>query len=173
MHSWHPFGTAWSHDGQQRLEAFELLQVLPPMHMFLQSPSPILEWSLRLPILPCSLSPCHFHLASTWCQTCSSWVSPPMSKLDSSQSYLALLAWPSPNPHLQVPFLPWEAPKRKQTSNIDNNLLNVKESIPPFVDSQGCCQWDDPIVWFALALDTHGLLFIFWIFIIILLKYGL
>ena len=26
---------------------------------------------------------------------------------------------------------------------------------PPFEGSQGCCQWDDPIVLFALALDNQ------------------
>jgi hypothetical protein len=56
---------------------------------------------------------------------------------------------PSPNLHLQVLFLPWEVPQEKQTSNIDKNLLNVIMLIPPFKDSQGCCQRDDLVEWFA------------------------
>ena len=40
-------------------------------------------------------------------------------------------------------------------SNIGKSLLNVNELLPPFEDSQGCCQWDDPIVLFALALDDQ------------------
>jgi hypothetical protein len=55
MHSWHPFGIAWCHDEQQCLEAFKLLQVLSLVHMFLQSACPLLQWSLRPPILPSSL----------------------------------------------------------------------------------------------------------------------
>ena len=31
----------------------------------------------------------------------------------------------------------------------------MNELLPPFEDSQGCCQWDDPIVLFALALDDQ------------------
>ena len=27
--------------------------------------------------------------------------------------------------------------------------------LPPFKVSQGCCQWDDPVVLFALALDDQ------------------
>ena len=37
------FDIARSCDEQHRLEAFGLLQALPPVHMFLQSPSPLLE----------------------------------------------------------------------------------------------------------------------------------
>ena len=40
-------------------------------------------------------------------------------------------------------------------SNIDKNLLNVNELLPPFEDSQGCCQRDDPIILFALTLDAQ------------------
>ena len=40
-------------------------------------------------------------------------------------------------------------------SNIDKSLLNVNELLSPFEDSQGCYQWDDPIVLFALALDNQ------------------
>ena len=43
----------------------------------------------------------------------------------------------------------------KQTSNIGKSLLNVNELLPPFEDSQGCCQWDDPVVLFPLALDNQ------------------
>ena len=39
--------------------------------------------------------------------------------------------------------------------NIGKSLLNVNELLPPFKDSQGCCQWDDPVVLFALALDDQ------------------
>ena len=31
----------------------------------------------------------------------------------------------------------------------------MNELLPPFEDSQGCCQWDDPVVLFALALDDQ------------------
>ena len=31
----------------------------------------------------------------------------------------------------------------------------MNELLPPFEDSQGCCQRDDPIVLFALALDDQ------------------
>ena len=31
----------------------------------------------------------------------------------------------------------------------------MNELLPPFEDSQGCCQWDDPIELFALTLDTQ------------------
>ena len=31
----------------------------------------------------------------------------------------------------------------------------MNELLPPFEDSQGCYQWDDPIVLFALALDAQ------------------
>jgi hypothetical protein len=34
-------------------------------------------------------------------------------------------------------------------SNIDKNLLNVIVLIPSFEDSQGCCQRDDLVEWFA------------------------
>ena len=40
-------------------------------------------------------------------------------------------------------------------SNIDKNLLNVNELLPPFEDIQGCCQCDDPVVWFVLTLDAQ------------------
>ena len=40
-------------------------------------------------------------------------------------------------------------------SNIGKSLLNVNELLPPFEDSQGCCQQDDPIILFALALDAQ------------------
>ena len=40
-------------------------------------------------------------------------------------------------------------------SNINKSLLNVNELLPPFEDSQGCCQRDDPVVLFALALDAQ------------------
>ena len=40
-------------------------------------------------------------------------------------------------------------------SNIDKSLLNVNELLPPFEDSQRCCQRDDPVVLFALALDDQ------------------
>ena len=43
----------------------------------------------------------------------------------------------------------------KQTSNIDKRLLNLNKLLPLFEDSQGCCQWDDPIELFALALDAQ------------------
>ena len=38
---------------------------------------------------------------------------------------------------------------------IDKSLLNVNELLPPFEDSQGYCQHDDPIVSFALALGDQ------------------
>ena len=38
---------------------------------------------------------------------------------------------------------------------IDKSLLNVNELLPPFEDSQGYCQWDDPVVLFALALGDQ------------------
>ena len=31
----------------------------------------------------------------------------------------------------------------------------MNELLPPFEDSQGCCQWDDLVVLFALALDNQ------------------
>ena len=31
----------------------------------------------------------------------------------------------------------------------------MNELLPPFEDSQGCCQRDDPVVLFALALDDQ------------------
>ena len=40
-------------------------------------------------------------------------------------------------------------------SNFGKSLLNVNELLPLFEDSQGCCQWDDPVVLFALALDDQ------------------
>ena len=40
-------------------------------------------------------------------------------------------------------------------SNTGKTLLNVNELLSPFKDSQGCCQWDDPVVLFALALDDQ------------------
>ena len=40
-------------------------------------------------------------------------------------------------------------------SNIDKSLLNMNELLPPFEDSQGCCQRDDPVELFALALDAQ------------------
>ena len=40
-------------------------------------------------------------------------------------------------------------------SNIGKSLLNVNELLPPFEDSQGCCQCDDLVVLFALALDDQ------------------
>ena len=40
-------------------------------------------------------------------------------------------------------------------SNIGKNLLNMNELLSPFKGSQGCCQRDDPIVLFALALDDQ------------------
>ena len=40
-------------------------------------------------------------------------------------------------------------------SNIGKSLLNVNELLSPFEDSQGCCQRDDPVVLFALALDNQ------------------
>jgi hypothetical protein len=43
-------------------------------------------------------------------------------------------------------------------SNIDQNFLNVNESIPPFKDSPEYCQWDDPIELFALVLGDECLL---------------
>ena len=39
-------------------------------------------------------------------------------------------------------------------SNIDKSLLNMNELLPIFEDSQGCYQWDNPVVLFALALDA-------------------
>ena len=38
--------------------------------------------------------------------------------------------------------------RRKQTSKISKNLLDEIELLPPFLCSQGCYQWDDPIVYF-------------------------
>ena len=40
-------------------------------------------------------------------------------------------------------------------SNIDKNLLSESKLLPPFEDSQGCCQRDDAVVLFALALDDQ------------------
>ena len=40
-------------------------------------------------------------------------------------------------------------------SNIGKSLLNVNELLLPFEDSQGCCQWDDVVVLFVLALDDQ------------------
>ena len=40
-------------------------------------------------------------------------------------------------------------------STIGKSLLNVNELLPPFEDSQRCCQRDDPIELFALALDAQ------------------
>ena len=40
-------------------------------------------------------------------------------------------------------------------SNIGKSLLNVNKLLSHFEDSQGCCQWDDPIELFALALDNQ------------------
>ena len=40
-------------------------------------------------------------------------------------------------------------------TNIGKSLLNVNELLPPFEDSQGYYQRDDPIVLFALALDDQ------------------
>ena len=31
----------------------------------------------------------------------------------------------------------------------------MNELLPPFKNFQGCCQWDDPVVLFALALDDQ------------------
>ena len=31
----------------------------------------------------------------------------------------------------------------------------MNELLPPFEDSQRCCQWDDLVVLFALALDAQ------------------
>ena len=31
----------------------------------------------------------------------------------------------------------------------------MNELLPAFEDSQGCCQWNDPVVLFALALDDQ------------------
>ena len=52
-------------------------------------------------------------------------------------------------------------------SKIDKNVLNVIELLPPFEDSQEYCQWDAPVVPFALALGDRwplahllGLLFL-------------
>ena len=43
-------------------------------------------------------------------------------------------------------------------SDIDRNLPNESELLPPFEDSQGYYQWDDPVVSFALALGAQHLL---------------
>ena len=43
-------------------------------------------------------------------------------------------------------------------SNIDKNLRNVNDSIPPLEHSQECCQQDDPVVLFALVLGDQWLL---------------
>ena len=40
-------------------------------------------------------------------------------------------------------------------SNIGKNLLNMNELLPPFEDSQGCCQRDDLVVLFSLALNAQ------------------
>ena len=40
-------------------------------------------------------------------------------------------------------------------SNIVKSLLNVNELLPPFKDSQGCCQRGDHVILFALALDDQ------------------
>ena len=40
-------------------------------------------------------------------------------------------------------------------TNIGKSFLNVNRLFPPFEDSQGCCQRDDPVVLFALALDDQ------------------
>ena len=47
-------------------------------------------------------------------------------------------------------------------SEINKKLLNENKLLPPFEDSQGCCQWDDPIVLFALALDDQWPLVHLW-----------
>ena len=43
-------------------------------------------------------------------------------------------------------------------SNIDKSLLNVNELLPPFEDSQECCQRGDPVVSFALVLGDQWLI---------------
>ena len=43
----------------------------------------------------------------------------------------------------------------KQTSNVNKNLLNVNELLPPFKDSQGYCQRGDHVISFALALGVQ------------------
>ena len=58
-------------------------------------------------------------------------------------------------------------------SNIGKSLLNVNELLPPFEDSQGCCQRDDLVVLFALALDDQWPLVHLLDLHIFLLEYGL
>ena len=38
-------------------------------------------------------------------------------------------------------------------SKIDKNVLDEIELLPPFLCSQGCYQWDDPVVHFDALLD--------------------